>query len=340
MNIKSKLKVWNKKTISKEDLELLTHVNSDNELFELISDAVNQGILSPVKASGNNGNRKYPIWLKYRINLYNDNSKALSEITLLHPLINKTGYLQSKPSLYLKYKSQIEKLNKYLFKNHSLVPISKKERSFEIFDEEKQLDDKAFYNLLNRLELTPEVLCYYETPEYCFNDYIPEKKEEMTLLICENKDIWFNIRRRMYEDSANSIFGIHIDGVVYGCGNKVSKKNALSEYTNFMKADKIDYLYWGDIDRAGLNIYISLIKNNPNINIQLFVPAYEKMMLLAKKRNIPNSEDHREHIAEYEPIYQQFSEESKKLLNEYIKNNKRVPQEIINYEILCNNMEG
>ena len=153
----------------------------------------------------------------------------------------------------------------------------------------------------------------------------------MTLLICENKDIWFNIRRRMYEDSANSIFGVRIDGVVYGCGNKVSERGALSEYTRFMDTESVQYLYWGDIDRAGLNIYLSLIKNNPDISVQLFVPAYEEMLNLAEKRNIPDSTDNRERIGDYSCIYQLFTEESKNRLTEYITDNKRIPQEIINY---------
>lgn len=56
------------------------------------------------------------------------------------------------------------------------------------------------------------------------------KKEQYGLLICENKDIWFNIRRCMFENNYKSLFGMHIDGVVYGDGNKVSqKKGALIE---------------------------------------------------------------------------------------------------------------
>ena len=334
MNIETRLKSCNKKTITKSELESLLYTSSDTELCNLVSDAVDKGLLSPVKTSGTNGNRAFPIYLKYRITIAEDYTEALSAISMLHPAIIKSGYLLTKPELYLKYETQFQKLNHYLFQTQGSTFVSRKERSFAIFDEEKQLDDSSFHSLLERLGLTAEVLCYYDTPEYCFNDYIPERKEQMTLLICENKDIWFNIRRRMYEDSARDIFGVRIDGVVYGSGNKISELGALSAYTQFMGADNVRYFYWGDIDRAGLNIFMSLVKNNPQLNIQFFTPAYEKMLSLAELRTIPDSLDHREQNRNYEPIYDLFSNEMKRRLSDYINANKRIPQEIISYEKL------
>lgn len=333
MNIEAKLKSWKKKTITISELKSLFDTIKDAELFGYISNAVNNGLVEPVKASGSNGNHSYPLFMKYRILLDEDYTDAISEIDMLHPAITKNGYLKTKPELYLQYKEQIQKMSRYLFGKRPSVFVSKKERSFEIFDEEKQLEDNSFRNLLDRVEITKN-LCFYETPEYCFNDFIPERKARMTLLICENKDIWFNIRRRMYEDSAMAIFGYHIDGVVYGSGNKVSEKGALSEYTNFMRTENIEYLYWGDIDRAGLNIYLSLVKNNPELNIKFFIPAYEEMLRLAENHSIPDSADHRERVGEYATIYSLFSDEMRKSLSSYIDTNKRIPQEIISYETL------
>ena len=166
-------------------------------------------------------------------------------------------------------------------RSENTISISRKELSFEIFDEEKALDDKTFCALLERIGITADTLAFYDTPEYCFNDYIPDRKAQMTLLICENKDIWFNIRRMMFENNATNIFDTHIDGVVYGCGNKVSGMDALTSYTEFIGSE-VKYLYWGDIDRAGLNIYLSAVRANPNINIKLFVRAYEEMLRLAQ----------------------------------------------------------
>lgn len=338
MNIESKLKVWKKKTITKSELENMLSADSDAGLYNLVSEAVGEGLLAPVRAAGTDGNRKYPIYLKYRILNRDDYSDALSEIGLLHPAFTKNGYLQSHPDMYLKNKDAFQKLNRYLFSDHSNVPVSRKERSFSIFGEEKQLDNRNFTKLLDHIGLTSDLLKYYDTPEYCFNDFIPERKDSMVLLICENKDIWFNIRRRMYEDGKNKIFNTHIDGVVYGGGNRISEAGALSEYTAFMGTGDVRYLYWGDIDRAGLNIYLSLVKSNPEMEINFFTAAYMKMLDLAENVVIPDSADHREIKGNYEELYDLFPEDYRKKLIRYIDDNKRVPQEIIDYECLLTDM--
>ena len=334
-----KLKKYAKKTISKTDLETLFAVSSDEELFGIISVLSEQQILSPIKSSKTNGNRLYPIYLKYKVSFPQDTYEAeLKEISALHPLLQSNGYLQSKPEEYKKYRLQLQKLDRYLFyRSENEISISRKERSFEIFDEEKTLDDKTFCALLERIGIAADSLAFYDTPEYCFNDYIPDRKAQMTLLICENKDIWFNIRRMMFENNATNIFDIHIDGVVYGCGNKVSGMGALTTYTEFIGSE-VKYLYWGDIDRAGLNIYLSAVRANPNIDIKLFVPAYEEMLRLAQTRNIPDSDDERNCIEDYSQIFDLVDQNLRTIFEQNIQNNKRIPQEIITYAFLKENM--
>ncbi len=334
-----KLKKYGKKTISKTDLENLLASSSDEELFGIIDALTEQQILSPIKGSKTNGNRVYPIYLKYKVSIPQDTYETeLEEINALHPLLLKNGYLQSKPDEYKKYRSFLQKLDYYLFeRKENEISISRKERSFEIFDEEKALDNKSFSALLERIGMTANVLGFYDTPEYCFNDYIPERKAEMTLLICENKDIWFNIRRMMFENHTSKLFDTHIDGVVYGCGNKISGLGALTTYTDFI-GSKVKYLYWGDIDRAGLNIYLGAARANPNIDVKLFVPAYEEMLRLSETKNIPNSDDEHSHMDDYSQIFELVNQKLRRLFEQSIQNNKRIPQEIINYAFLKDNM--
>ena len=334
-----KLKKYGKKTISKMDMETVFATSSDEELFEIISALSEKQILFPIKSSKTNGNRLYPIYLKYKVSLPQDTYESeLKEISALHPLLQSNGYLQSKPEEYKKYRFLLQKLDRYLFcRSVNEISISRKERSFEIFDEEKALDDKTFCALLERIGITPNALAFYDTPEYCFNDYIPDRKAQMTLLICENKDIWFNIRRMMFENNATNIFDAHIDGVVYGCGNKVSGISALTSYTEFIGSE-VKYLYWGDIDRAGLNIYLSAVRANPNIDIKLFVPAYEEMLRLAQTKNIPDSDDERNRIEDYSQIFGLVDQNLRTIFEQSIQNNKRIPQEIITYAFLKENM--
>lgn len=335
-----KLMRFGKKTITKEQMERLFSETDDEALFLIVNALQQENILSPIKASRTNGNRVFPIFMKYRVSLPVESfATELDEISKLHPVLQNHGVLQSKPAQYGKYRHNLQLLDRYLFLNHTdRIAISRKERSFEIFEEEKALDDAAFCRLLERMGLGKQELAFYDTPEYCFNDYIPERKENMTLLICENKDIWFNIRRRMFENGADTIFGTKIDGVVYGCGNQISQKNALTSYTEFMGGARISYIYWGDIDRAGFNIFLSLVKNNPTLDIAIFTPAYEQMLHCAKDKNIPDSLDNRGLFGDYEEIYLAFSAENRAFLEKNIQENKRIPQEIITYENLLYQM--
>ena len=337
MNIHEKLLSFGKKNIDLEELLKMLGLSSlDSEkCFEKIHTLQNQELIEPVKSSKTNGNNKYPLYNRYRILIKNEVSEETkSEINSLHPRLQSGGYLIRHFELYEKYRDEIQVLSRYLFQNSDTEYISRKERSYEIFSKEKVLDDKGMKNLLSILHISKDDLKFYDTPEYCFHDFIKERKEEMTLLICENKDIWFNIRRRMYEDRADALFNILLDGVIWGGGNNVSKAGALSAYTRFLRVDRVRYLYWGDIDREGLNIYLSLKRSNPGLDIRLFEPAYEEMLRLAAGRSIPDSDDHRERVGDYSGIYQIFPENVREALEKSIEENKRIPQEIISYEKL------
>ena len=111
-----KLKKYSKKMISKTDLETLFAASSDEELFGIISVLFEQQILFPIKSSKTNGNRLYPIYLKYKVSLPQDTYEAeLKEVSALHHLLQSNGYLQSKPAEYKNYRFLLQKLDRYLF---------------------------------------------------------------------------------------------------------------------------------------------------------------------------------------------------------------------------------
>ena len=70
------------------------------------------------------------------------------------------------------------------------------------------------------------------------------------------------------------------------------------------------------------------------MSISLFVPAYEKMLRLARERSIPDSEDGRIHSMDFTPVYDQLSEMGRRLMEQAITQNKRIPQEIVSYALL------
>lgn len=335
MDIKNKLLAYGKKSITLEALtDLLKADLADTKgLYNRISELAGASILEPVKNSGQNGNRKYPLFKKYRIMIKEESSEEVEkQIRQLHPALQRTGYLSLHVKEYLKHREVVDCLNTFLFSRKAGEQISRKERSFEIFGREKVLDDPEVKSLLRHLEISESDLGFYDTPEYCFHDYIPERKNDLTLLICENKDIWFNIRRCMFEDHFKSLFGVAIDGVVYGNGNKVSNKaGALVEYVRFMGNPNVTFLYWGDIDREGFDIFRRTRDVNDSLNIELFIPGYRKMIERAQSICLEDSPSSKKEGVSFENLFEGFSTEERHFLNRVLEENKLIPQEIIPY---------
>lgn len=339
MNYRDKLLEYGKKNITLEELASLLKVEiaDTKTLHDTVLQMINDLILEPVKSSGINGNHKYPMYKKYRILIKNEvlSVDIEKQIRQLHPALLKSGYLSAHVREYTKYKDVIDCLNDFLFSKKTEKPISRKERSFEIFGCEKMLDDSEVKSLLRHLEISESDLAFYDTPEYCFHDFIPERKEELTLLICENKDIWFNIRRCMFEDHFKNLFGVAIDGVVYGNGNKVSNKaGALVEYVRFMGNPNVNFLYWGDIDREGFDIFRRTREVNDSLNIELFIPGYRKMIERAKNIRLEDSPSSKKEGVSFEILFEGFTAEERTFLNSTLEANKLIPQEIIPYTVL------
>ena len=328
------LKAFPRKRIT---LNELSSVLKDTEHFsEQITELTESGILSPVRSSGTNGNQKMPLFLKYTIRIENKGSTTPNEIYSLHPRLTANGYLLRNPVQFKNNKAFLCRLSEWLGDTKSSEMMSRRERSFLIFGEEKELDDRL--KLLEGIGVSGDALGYYETPEQCFSDYIPVRKEKMTLLICENKDIWFNIRRLMYESGFRTIFDTVIDGVIFGQGNDITGKGKLASYAQFLGADEISFLYCGDIDRAGFDIFIRLCREADKLHIELFLPAYKKMLELSRNITLPDSKDKRAVMPEMTGILPTFSAEEQEQIRQILKDNKRLPQEILSFPVLADNM--
>lgn len=318
-------------------LEELSRLCSDPEqLNEQIKELNNKGVLVPVKSSGTNGNRKNPLFMRYTICIENTIQVSPDEIYALPPRLLANGYLLRNRMQFVNNKAFLRRLSEWFTNHEGNDMMSRRERSFSIFGEEKELDNHL--RLLEAIGISGDTLRYYETPEQCFSDYIPVQKPTMTLLICENKDIWFNIRRLMYESEANTLFDTRIDGVIFGQGNDITGRDKFRSYAAYLGADAVRFLYCGDIDRAGFDIFLRLCKAAEELHIELFLPAYQKMLELSRDIQLPDSEDRRCIIPEMPGILPMFQSGEQKHITQILQDNKRLPQEILSYPVLAENM--
>jgi hypothetical protein len=232
MELHEKLLITAKKIISAEELQQICQ-EADYDLFHTeVEQLVESGVLVPVQSSKTNG-RLPPLYNRYRIiKPQEDYTVFFESIRRLNPLLNIVGYLQ-RPELYRKHLEIVEGISKYLWFAQDLLdrPMSRKERSFSLWGREKFMDEylASVREVLKYNHLAEDFLNYYDTPEPFF-EYHHSQAEQMTVLVIENKDTWYTFRKLMQATGKNIIAGTVVNVLLYGEGNKITKKGALEEY--------------------------------------------------------------------------------------------------------------
>ena len=115
--------------------------------------------------------------------------------------------------------------------------------------------------ILKNLGLDFSDLNVYETPEpfvsYTFDRLVPQN-----VLIIENKDTFYTIRKYMQDTGKNVILGEKFGTIIYGSGKKVIASFRDFEYTaeKYLAHRKNKFLYFGDMDYEGIGIYEKLVE--------------------------------------------------------------------------------
>lgn len=316
------------------------HPDKDyNQIYRYITDLIEKGDIKPVKSAGTNG-RKPALPLAYwRYIEEKDYSDILNELKFkLHPLLD-TSYYRAHPEKYEKDKKDIQHLSDYLKDHSELLEIKEtmNERSFEIFRREKFFQEKGGLTFCARLGISEEQLSFYRTSEP-LSYYSHSKKNAQNIMIIENKDTFYDIRRYMQAVS-NVILGIDFDTIIYGAGKGIWK--TFVDYADgaesyFCSDNKL--LYFGDLDYEGILIYEHLVKHQWKnsagkcIRITPFIAAYETMLDKAEKIGIENlplmKERQNDNIDTIFLKY--FTEKRRVQILEILNAGRYIPQEILN----------
>lgn len=299
------------------------------ELYAAVAQYQENGLLRPVGSARNNNGMIPPLRLKYRIlRPAEDYSDTMEEIKQLSTELNISGYLK-KPELYRKHRDILLPLNHYLKKKKEELdlPMSKNERAFSVWNQEKLLDSAHCQSVL-RFNGWENRLNYYPTPEPFF-DFLTGGKIS-TLLILENKDTWYTLRRLMLQfPEKHRLFGVRLDGVVLGEGRKAARPHAIEEYASLLPGKAPRFLYFGDLDYAGIDIFLSVAAENPSLSVSLFLPAYRAM--LRRSRQAGSGRAHTDQVKpERLPDFLSlFSPEEAMEIEKLLADGRYLPQEIL-----------
>lgn len=335
MNVQ-KLLSRNRKKITLEEMQDLYNCTHDYAaLVQLIHTLTAKKAIQPVKASGTNG-RRPALYREYRILAEQEkNPQIMEELQYqLSPVMDNSYYINHYDR-YLTDRKEVLQLSAFL-KNHAdalTMSISANERSFQIWHREKFLLNGG-RKILKNTGLSLEYLNIYETSEPLAY-YSADKKLPQNILILENKDPFYSIRKLMLECGYEGILGHKIDTIIYGAG-----KGILRSYQDYTLALE-DYLtqpenriyYFGDLDYEGIRIFEDLYERFRNVHrIHLFTTAYEKMLQKTEKWELSELPETKEgqnsNIGMVFAGY--FNEQQWGRINNILKAGRYIPQEILN----------
>lgn len=317
--------------------QLLKHFGNTNESYakqcSRVMELLDSGKLKPVKASGTNGKspalyREY--WLAEEKKDYENLREELKY--QLVPLISVDYYL-THPEAYEQDRQWVLQLNAYLKNSRILLERqeSVNERSFEIWNREKFLSREQGKKILKRCGLELDFLNVYGTTEplsyYSHTRTVPQK-----LLILENKDTFYSMRRHLLEGN-EKILGEQIGTLIYGAGKGIWKsfKDFDLCVEPYMKAVGNEIYYFGDLDYEGIGIYESLAElSRGSWEIKPFVPAYEAMLRKAEQAGrLPETKEQQNRNIK-KVFFSYFSKEQITKMRGILEADIYIPQEILN----------
>ena len=306
--------------------------------YQYVMELLEEGKIRPVLASGTNG-KKPALYLEYWIleekkNYYVLEEELNYEIT---PLIS-VDYYRAHLDIYEKDRQWVLLLNDFLKnKKESLnYPESLNERSFEIWRREKFLSKEQGKKILKRCGLNEEFLNVYRTTEPLAY-YSHTRVVSQNLLILENKDTFYSMRRHLLEGN-DKILGVTVGTLVYGAGKGILRSFQDFDFCvePYMKAGENRIYYFGDLDYEGIGIYESLAELfAERWEIVLFLPAYEAMMEKAASMDkmqwerLPDTKtgQNRNNRGLF---FSYFDKQQTEKMKDILEKDKYIPQEILN----------
>lgn len=334
-----------KKTVNIENILDITGNIERSDFYEIVNRLETENIIKKIKSSGFDGNVLFPLYKKYRIiSNYIDYETTYDEIKRLNPVFDIEKYLAN-PERFIEHRCVIEPVSDYLWKNGSFLNrrISRNERAFDVFGFEKffeknlPLVEKVL--LFNGLD--SDFFLYFKTYEPFF-EFVCKSNNDMNIIIIENKDTWFSLRKAVDNEKKSMIYGIDFNAVIYGEGNKITRKNALNDYQSYIlenkKVQSIVFYYFGDLDFEGIDIFQRAVSENPDCKIILFTAMYEKMIELSENISLRESMTFRKKDIDIEMFLKFFSHYYREKILKILSSDKYIPQEIINYNIFRNDL--
>lgn len=244
----------------------------------VINRLVSEGFLRPAGAKPTVINGLYK---KYR-KIYTekkDHAFVAEIIRSIEPPASVDYYIDNYDD-FVADKPVIEAISVFLRQKENKDLVTVNERAYELFGDEKffkgsDKERSRGESVLKRLKLKYEDLVCYETPEPFFNfqKKVFSELKSRTIYIIENKDTFWSFKHHIMDSSSK----LDPDMIIYGEGKKIlSSFKFVDEYD--INPDCDTFIYFGDLDPEGINIFYALKDKYPRYKIEPFIEGYKAIL--------------------------------------------------------------
>lgn len=321
-----------------ETLQKALGIHDYHEFYKVISDLVAEGKLKATKGGKDTNGKIPPLAKKYRIIEEKEedfDEDLIREIEMNFPLSFNRTYYKNHLSQYREDREWVLKLCAY--HNRSDRPLSEEmsinERMYDIFRMEKLGTDSRLMSILKKLNIDFSDLNCYKTPEP-FIYFSKQESGAHKILIIENKDTWYTMRKLMQEGLGP------FDTLIYGEGKKIisSIEEIEVHQKQYFRNKQSSYFYFGDLDDEGLNIFLMLKEKMNPMKIRLWEDGYRAMIKAASdplcwRKFKAQKSLNRDQIFS---ILSFLSHEDLDGIVSKFSENLYLPQEILNHRVLKN----
>lgn len=201
----------------------------------------------------------------------------------------QNDWLLNRPVAMERFLPALEIVDRELRENDVIgsAGVSRRELSYRLFGSEKAIaGDKDVKAMLKGTGLD-RFLRYRIDASVNLEHFVPRRHERMRILVSENLDPYRTVRAKLFEHGSRRILGQRIDGAVYAQGCALdAKMGDLLNLQESLGAKDVEFLYWGDLDRAGMAELQRLTETAREFGVRIrpFGAAYRKMIQLAQER--------------------------------------------------------
>ena len=207
------------------------------------------------------------------------------------------------------------------------------ERSFQLFNDEKFLNSRQGQQILERIGITVTDLNCYLTYEPFFYYRNQTDGGEKNVLIIENKDTFFSLKK-LLQEGITQWNGIEVSLLIYGEGKKIQRSfSFFKELDQYQAADlELNFYYFGDLDPEGIKIWWGL-QNKYEVE---FIPLkffYQQLLKYSQAAaNLKTEQSFSE--AAVEEFCDYFAKSAGNKMKNLLQNGKYIPQEGLSYQLL------